>query len=134
MRYESSVTSLSWIPSEAVTGSMKAAFESGLAHYDNPPPDELTASGEHSLAELEAADKFRFANVLTAWVETDDSGRITGAGYADDCGGRIGATTVAVGPVRRTFQAVKEATDKLVPVTVGAPFGGIVEKKPVQTV
>jgi len=106
MRYESSVTSLSWIPSEAVTGSMKAAFESGLAHYDNPPPDELSPSGEHSLAALQAADKFRFANVLRAWIETDGASRITGAGYADDCGGRIGATTVAVGPVRRTFQAV----------------------------
>ena len=30
MRYESTVTSLSWIPSEAVTGSSKAAFEGGL--------------------------------------------------------------------------------------------------------
>ena len=106
MRYESSVTSLSWIPSEAVTGSMKAAFESGLAHYDNPPPDELTPSGEHSLAALQAADRFRFANVLKAWVETDGAGRITDAGYAPDSGVRIGATTVAVGPVRRTFQAV----------------------------
>ena len=106
MRYESSVTSLSWIPSEAVTGSMKAAFESGLAHYDNPPPGELTSSGEHSLAALQAADKFRFANVLRAWIETDGAGRITGAGFADGSGGRIGATTVAVGPVRRTFQAV----------------------------
>ena len=106
MRYESSVTSLSWIPSEAITGSMKAAFETGLAHYDSPPPDELTASGEHSLTAMQAADKFRFANVLRAWVETDDAGRITGSGFADDSGGRIGATTVAVGPVRRTFQAV----------------------------
>jgi hypothetical protein len=106
MRYESSVTSLSWIPSEAVTGSMKAAFESGLAHYDNPPPDELTPSGEDSLAALQAADRFRFANVLKAWVETDGAGRITDAGYAPDSGVRIGATTVAVGPVRRTFQAV----------------------------
>jgi hypothetical protein len=106
MRYESSVTSLSWIPSEAVTGSMKAAFESGLAHYDNPPPDELTPSGEHSLAALQAGDKFRFANVLKAWIETDGAGQITGAGFVDDSGGRIGATTVAVGPVRRTFQAV----------------------------
>jgi cyclic nucleotide-binding protein len=106
MRYESSVTSLSWIPSEAVTGSMKAAFESGLAHYDDPPPGELTPSGEHSLAALQAADKFRFANVLNAWIETDGAGRITDAGYAADSGVRIGATTVALGPVRRTFQAV----------------------------
>jgi len=106
MRYESSVTSLSWIPSEAVTGAMKAAFESGLAHYDDPPPGELTSAGEHSLDALRAADRFRFANVLRAWIETDDAGRITGAGYADDSGVRIGASTVAVGPVRRTFEAI----------------------------
>jgi Cyclic nucleotide-binding domain len=85
---------------------MKAAFESGLAHYDDPPPGELTPAGEHSLDALQAADKFRFANVLKAWVETDGAGRITDAGYAPDSGVRIGATTVAVGPVRRTFQAV----------------------------
>jgi Cyclic nucleotide-binding domain len=85
---------------------MKAAFESGLAHYDDPPPGELAPSGEHSLAALQAADKFRFANVLKAWIETDGAGRITDAGYAADSGVRIGATTVALGPVRRTFQAV----------------------------
>ena len=44
--------------------------------------------------------------MLKAWIETDGAGRITDAGYAPDSGGRIGATTVAVGPVRRTFQAV----------------------------
>jgi Cyclic nucleotide-binding domain len=117
MRYESTVTSLSWIPSEAVTGSMKAAFESGLAHYDDPPPDALAADGEHSLAALQAADKFRFANVLKAWIETDGAGRITAAGYAGDSGVRIGATTVAVGPVKRTFQAVTLPEIRKVPET-----------------
>jgi hypothetical protein len=43
MRYESSVTSLSWIPSEAVTGVSRAAFDSGFTHYDDPPPAELDA-------------------------------------------------------------------------------------------
>ena len=38
-RIESSVTSLSWIPSEAVTGLTKSAFEAGFTHYDDPPPD-----------------------------------------------------------------------------------------------
>jgi hypothetical protein len=32
MRYESSVTSISWIPSEAVTGSFRVAFEAGFTH------------------------------------------------------------------------------------------------------
>jgi Cyclic nucleotide-binding domain len=105
MRYESTVTSLSWIPSEAVTGSTKAAFEGGFSHYDQPPPGELAGSG--SVDELRAADRFRFANVLRAWIDTNDSGQITGAGYTADSGGQMGATTVSLGGVmHRTFQAV----------------------------
>src|SRR5437773_1060098 len=38
MRVEASVTSVSWIPSEAVTGAvLKGTFESGVTHYDDPP-------------------------------------------------------------------------------------------------
>ena len=99
MRYESTVTSLSWIPSEAVTGVSRAAFDSGFTHYDEPPPAELD-----DLEELRAADRFRFANVLRAWIEVDDSGRITGGGYAG--GGLMGATTVQLAGLRHTFQAV----------------------------
>src|SRR5690349_3896312 len=86
MRYESSVTSLSWIPSEAVTGVSRAAFDSGFTHYDDPPPGELD-----DIEELQAADRFRFANRLRAWIEVDD-GRITGGGYSG--GGLMGATTL----------------------------------------
>jgi Cyclic nucleotide-binding domain len=106
MRYESTVTSLSWIPSEAVTGSSKAAFEGGVAHYDQPPPGEIGPPGAPgSVTELQQADRFRFANVLSAWVETDDHGVIIGAGYGDDSRGLMGSTTVKVGAARRTFQA-----------------------------
>jgi len=104
MRYESSVISLSWIPSEAVTGSLKAAFDGGLAHYDDPPPGEL--AGPAALAELKAASRFRFANQLSAWVETDGAGRITGAGYGADSTGQLCETFVDVGPVHRSFQAI----------------------------
>src|ERR1700743_3709389 len=105
MRYESTVTSLSWIPSEAVTGRSKAAFEGGLAHYDQPPPGELGAPGSpQGVTGLQRADRFRFANVLSAWIETDDRGGIIGAGYGDDSGGLMGATTVKVGAARRPFQ------------------------------
>ena len=41
MRIESSVTSISWIPSEAVEGVTKVPFEMGVAHYDDPPPDHI---------------------------------------------------------------------------------------------
>lgn len=104
MRYESTVTSLSWIPSEAVTGGMKAAFDGGFTHYDQPPPGELPGSG--GVAELRVADRFRFANVLRAWIETDDSGQIAAAGYATGSGGQMGSTTVSLGVTHRTFQAV----------------------------
>jgi hypothetical protein len=99
MRYESSVTSLSWIPSEAVEGSTRLAFDAGFTHYDDPPPGELG-----DIEALRAADRFRFANVLRAWIETDDSGQVTGAGYSG--GGLMGSTMVKVGAVHRRFQAV----------------------------
>ncbi len=40
MRIESSVTSVSWIPSEAIEGLPKLPFELGIGHYDEPPPIE----------------------------------------------------------------------------------------------
>ena len=100
MRYESSVISLSWIPSEAVTGGTRMAFDSGFTHYDDPPPADL---GE--MEELRAADRFRFANLLRAWIDVDASGRITGGGYGG--GGMMGATTVRLGGLSHTFQAVQ---------------------------
>jgi len=99
MRVESSVTSLSWIPSEAVSGLNKAMFESGVAHYDEPPPDRVD-----DLEELRQADRFRFANRLVAWVEIDD-GAIVDAGYASASGGLMGATTVRVAARAATFAA-----------------------------
>ncbi len=98
MRIDSSVTSLSWIPSEAVTGLNKAIFDTGFTHYDDPPPDELG-----HLEALRAADRFRFANHLIGWIEVVD-GSIVDAGYDGGC--LMGATTVAVGPKQATFAAV----------------------------
>ena len=39
MRFVSSVTSVSWIPTAAITGVTKTPFELGVTHYDDPPPD-----------------------------------------------------------------------------------------------
>ena len=111
MRHESSITSLSWIPSEAIEGSQRLAFDAGMAHYDEPPPEAID-----DLEALRAADRFRFANVLSAWVEVNDSGRITEFGR--DGGGLMGATTVKLGPVARTFEAVG------LPDIVGKPVKG----------
>jgi Cyclic nucleotide-binding domain len=100
MRHESCVTSLSWIPSEAVQGGTRLAFDAGFTHYDDPPPGELS-----DIEELRISDRFRFANVLRAWAEVDDAGSITGCGYSG--GGLIGATTVRLGGMQRTFRAVQ---------------------------
>lgn len=91
--------SLSWIPSEAIEGSMRLAFDAGFTHYDPPPPDVVD-----DIEALRIADRFRFANVLRAWVDVDDSGRITDCGYSGS--GLMGSTTVKVGPMRRTFEAI----------------------------
>jgi hypothetical protein len=39
MRFQASVTTVSWIPSESVSGIGKMVFASGVGHYDDPPPD-----------------------------------------------------------------------------------------------
>lgn len=99
MRIEASVTSLSWIPSEAISGmGAKLPFETGVAHYDKPPPDVI-----ESLDELRKADRFRFANELRGWVKVAN-GRIVDHGQSG--GGRIGSTTLRVGPKQIVFQAV----------------------------
>jgi hypothetical protein len=90
MRIESSVTSISWIPSEAVEGLPKLPFSLGVAHYDYPPPDRL----DH-IETMHRADLFREANELKAWIEVDD-GRIVDYGHAGR--GRIGLTRLRIGP------------------------------------
>lgn len=96
MRINSSVTSISWIPSEAVEGVLKMPFKAKVAHYDAPPPEMVD-----DLIALRDADRFRFANRLSGWIEVQD-GKITG--YGQDGQGYIGSTTVKLG-VAMTFQA-----------------------------
>jgi hypothetical protein len=97
MRITSSVTSLSWIPSEAISGLTKLPFETGVTHYDDPPPDAID-----DLDELRRADRFRFANEHRAWIDVED-GRIVGYGY--DGGGRMGVTKVRMARREVTFAA-----------------------------
>ena len=101
MRIESSVLSLSWIPSEAVTGLPKQFFEVGVTHYDEPPPDAVTTADQ--LEALRLDGRFRFANALSAWIEVDD-GRIVDAGYTG--GGQMGLTTVSVAGRSAVFNPV----------------------------
>jgi hypothetical protein len=99
VRIESSVTSVTWIPSEAIEGMPKLPFEIGLTHYDDPPPDVI-----EDLDALRDRDAFREANELKAFVEVKD-GRITDYGYRGR--GLIGVTRVKLGPKELSFGAVK---------------------------
>lgn len=100
MRFESSVTAISWIPSDAIEGMPKLPFELGVARYDEPPPDRLE---EGDLDRLRAADRFREANHLAAWIEVDD-GKIVGHGYEGT--GLVGSTTFSLGITDITIPGV----------------------------
>ena len=88
MRYESSVTSLSWIPSEAVPAGIRVPFDTGILHYDHPPPVRSS-----DIAALRGADRFRFANVLRAWIKTRPTARSPATATAG-AARRLGSTTV----------------------------------------
>lgn len=100
MRVESSVTAISWIPSEAIEGVTELPFEAGIFHYDAPPPDHLD---ESTLEQLHAADAFREANHLRAWIDVKD-GKITGFDHASRS--LIGVTRLKAGPFQATFPAI----------------------------
>jgi hypothetical protein len=99
MRIERSVSAVSWIPSEAVTGMVyKVPFSVGLSHYDAPPPDRID-----DLEAFVASDGCRFANRLQPWVEVED-GRVTDYGHGGS--GLLGSTTLRLGGQEMTFAAV----------------------------
>ena len=60
---------------EAVRGATRVAFDAGFTHYDDPPPDVI-----EDLEALRKADRFRFANVLSAWIDVDDNGKSPATG------------------------------------------------------
>lgn len=72
MRIEAKVFSISWIPSEAISGHMRIPMDMGIGHYDDPPPDRV-----EDLQQLNIDGRFRFANLLSAAIEVDDD-RVTG--------------------------------------------------------
>lgn len=98
MRFRSSVTSISWIPSEAVSGAYKVPFVMGIAHYDQPPPDSF--ADPEALRTMVAADRFRFANMLSAWIDVEGE-RVVDAGL--DGEGVVCSTTLHIGLGSMTF-------------------------------
>jgi hypothetical protein len=99
LRIESSVTSISWIPSEAVEGLPKIPFSMGVAHYDDPPPEVI-----EDLDALTEADAFREANELRAFIEVGDDGTIKDYGHLGR--GYIGVTRLKLGPRELSVAAV----------------------------
>ena len=99
MRLESSVTSVSWIPSEAVTARAQGhvrgrrhALRRSAARRDRRP----RGAGA-------PRRRFRFANHLAAWVEVE-GGKIVDAGYSG--GGVHGTHHRAPRPTAPTFEPV----------------------------
>ena len=98
MRHESSMTSLTWIPSEAIQGMTRLPFDIGVTRYDEPPPDRI-----EDLDQLVSSGAVRFANVLKGWVEVAD-GKIVD--YGQEGQGYIGMSKARLGPKQFLFPAI----------------------------
>ena len=74
MRIELAMTSVSRIRSAAVTEHAWMAFETGVTHYDDPPPD-------HAKTSTCARPRGRLGSptTYTAWVDVED-GKIVAHG------------------------------------------------------
>ena len=103
MRYEATATCLSWIPPTAVEGVFSLPFGLGVAHFDQPPPDQLP-----EIEALLSADAIRFANQLHAWIEVQN-GQIIAHGMSG--GGHLGSTTVRLRSRGLTFAGGLGETD-----------------------
>jgi hypothetical protein len=114
MRFERSVTSISWLPSQAVQGIVSLPFELGVTRYDLPPPDRID-----DLEKMAEQGAFRFANHLNAFIEVE-RGQVVRWGHLGK--GMISGSEVHFGPARLRF------TPLLYPVLRPEPFrehGGI---------
>lgn len=98
MRIESSVTSLSWIPSEAIPGIMRMPFDLGPTHYDDPPADRID-----DVPGLARSGAVRFINDLRAWIEVDD-GKIVSHGHSGK--GWMGRTKLGFGSRKILFPTI----------------------------
>jgi hypothetical protein len=97
MRIESGVTSLSWIPSEAIESALVAIpFDVGIGRYDPPPPEVI-----EDFDELKRSESFRFANLLHAFAEIED-GKVVDAGYLGDA--HLSVTRMRLGPRELVFE------------------------------
>ena len=99
MRIDGLVTTVSWIPSESVSGALyRVPFEMGLCHYDNPPPDVLL-----DVDVVLKSDGARFINRLQAWIDVED-GVVLKHGHSGT--GLIGSTRLRLGRHDLRFAAI----------------------------
>lgn len=98
MRVESRVTSLSWLPSEGVTGLMRATFAMHVTEYDDPPPDVI-----EDAAVVDDAYGVRFANRLRAWADFDGDRPVR---YEASGGVVMGRTRMRLGVRNASFAAI----------------------------
>lgn len=116
MRVEATAVSLSWIPSDSLTGGLKVGMDLRLSHWDDPLPDRVAGADE--VEQLCRDDRFRFGNLLSAWAEVED-GEIRDAGLHDHSRLVMGATTVSVGRLGATFRAASLPTIQREPERTG---------------
>ena len=74
MRIESSVTAVTWLPFSVLDAMPNLPLGIALAHFDESPPQPLC-----DVDRLRAADAFREANELRAWISVEN-GRIVDHG------------------------------------------------------
>lgn len=98
MRIESAVTSLSWIPSEAITGMVRLPFDLGPAHYDDPPPDRID-----DIPAVARSGAVRFINNLRAWVEIEDGAIVR---YGHSGRGWMGRSKLGFGSHKILFPSI----------------------------
>ena len=115
MRVHATVASMSWIPTDSLKGALKAGMDLRLSHWDQPLPDRI--EGAETVHDLCRHDKFRFANLLSAWADVED-GRIISHGFDEVSGLVMGATTVRVGKIGATFRAMSLPTIRRLPEVV----------------
>jgi hypothetical protein len=120
MRVESRVFSLSWVPSDVVSGVARLPFAISIAAPDAPPPDHVTEP--HALVE---SDAVRLANDLRAWAEFDEDGKATDFGY--DLSGPGGWVQLEFPDVRREPE-VRDGSVRFVQ-TSGGRLGGAVPRR-----
>ena len=82
VRFASSVLTVSWIPSEAISGMTKLPFEMGVTQYDEPPPDTMHDFGmacsppTGSASPTSCARGSRSRTTASSTAATPDSGHI----------------------------------------------------------